>query len=85
MTYFNKPKFNALSKITGNTVTVTNDNVEKALRKFKKKVLESGLLNDLRERETYTKPTTKRKAAKNAARRRWLKKLRDQQLPKKLF
>lgn len=82
MSYQNKPKFN---KVTGNTVIVQNDNVEKAMRKFKKKVLESGLLNELRERETYTKPTTKRKQAKAAARRRWQKKLRDQQLPKKLY
>jgi len=72
-------------KILGNKVTVVNDNVEKALRKFKKKVAESGLLQDLRERETYEKPTTRRKKAKNAAIRRWKKKLADEQLPKKLF
>jgi small subunit ribosomal protein S21 len=73
------------NKITGNLVVVGNDNVEKALRKFKKKVADSGLLQDLRERETYEKPTTRRKKAKAAARRRWKKKLSDQQLPKKLF
>jgi len=80
---YEKTKFN---KVIGNTVVVGIDgNVEKALRKFKKKVLESGLLNELRERETYTKPTTKRKQAKAAARRRWAKKLRDESLPKKLY
>jgi small subunit ribosomal protein S21 len=73
------------SKILGNLVFVTNDNVEKALRKFKKKVQESGLLQELRERETYEKPTTSRKKAKAAAKRRWKKKLADEQLPKKLF
>lgn len=73
------------SKILGNLVFVTNDNVEKALRKFKKKVQESGLLQELRERETYEKPTTSRKKAKASARRRWKKKLADEQLPKKLF
>lgn len=72
-------------KINGNLVYVTNDNVEKALRKFKKKVTESGLLQELRERETYEKPTTRRKKAHNSAVRRWKKKLSDQQLPKKLF
>jgi small subunit ribosomal protein S21 len=82
MSYFDKPKFN---KIVGNTVIVQNDNVDKALRKFKKKVLESGLLNELRDREFYTKPTTARKQARNAARRRWQKKLDSQALPKKLF
>lgn len=73
------------SKILGNLVFVTNDNVEKALRKFKKKVQESGLLQELRERETYEKPTTSRKKAKAAAKRRWKKKLADEQLPKKYF
>jgi small subunit ribosomal protein S21 len=69
----------------GNTVTVTNDNVEKALRKFKKKVLESGLLRELKERETYEKPTTARKKAKAAAKNRWRKKLASESLPKKLY
>ena len=72
-------------KIIGNLVFVTNDNVEKALRKLKKKVQESGTLQTLRERETYEKPTTRRKKAKNSAIRRWKKKLADEQLPKKLF
>jgi small subunit ribosomal protein S21 len=33
----------------------------------------------------YEKPTTERKRKKGAARARWLKKLRDNQLPKKLY
>jgi small subunit ribosomal protein S21 len=55
------------------------------MRKFKKKVLESGLLRDLKDRETYEKPTTRRKKAKAAAKNRWQKQLRSQQLPKKLY
>ncbi len=66
-------------------VTVVDNHVEKALRKFKKKIQESGLLDELRARETYEKPTTERKRKKGAARARWRKKLRDQQLPKKLY
>ena len=69
----------------GNSVLVTDGNVEKALRKFKKKVQESGLLEDLRSRETYEKPTTERKRKKGAAKARWRKQLRSQQLPKKLY
>ena len=69
----------------GRIVIVQDGNVEKALRKFKKKVADSGLLQDLRDREFYTKPTTKRKQLKSAARRRWQKKLEAQQLPKRLF
>jgi small subunit ribosomal protein S21 len=66
-------------------VTVRDDNVERALRKFKKKIQESGLMDELRRRETYEKPTTERKRLKGAARARWRKQLRDQQLPKKLY
>jgi small subunit ribosomal protein S21 len=69
----------------GNSVLVTDGNVEKALRKFKKKVQESGLLDDLRARETYEKPTTERKRKKGAAKARWRKQLRSQQLPKKQY
>ena len=72
-------------KVTGNLVVVMQDNVEKALRKFKKKVSDSGLLQDLRDRESYEKPTTRRKRAKSLARRRWQKKLAAEQLPKKLY
>ena len=68
-----------------NSVKVTDGNVEKALRKFKKKIIDSGLLDELRSRETYEKPTTERKRKKGAARARLRKQLRLQQLPKKLF
>jgi len=77
--------YDKFKKVTGNLVIVTQDNVEKALRKFKKKVADSGLLQDLREREHYEKPTTARKKAKAAARRRWKKKLSMEQLPKKMY
>lgn len=80
-------KFDKYQKrdIPGMYVVVHDDRVEQALRKFKKKVAESGLLQELRDRETYTKPTTKRKQARNAARRRWEKKLASESLPKKLY
>ena len=38
-----------------------SDNINQALRKFKKKVEESGKLEDLRAKEYYEKPTTERK------------------------
>lgn len=72
-------------KLYGRSVVVKDGNVEKALRKFKKKIADSGLLNELRERETYEKPTTRRKRKKSAAKNRWLKQVASQQLPKKLF
>ena len=66
-------------------VIVKDDNIERALRKFKKKVAESGVLQKLRDKEFYEKPTTARKKAASAARNRWRKKLADQALPKKLY
>jgi small subunit ribosomal protein S21 len=47
--------------------------------------MDSGLLNELRERETYEKPTTARKKKKAAARNRHRKELSKQSLPKKLY
>ena len=68
-----------------NSVRVVDGNVEKALRKFKKRIQESGLLDDLRAREFYEKPTTERKRKKGAAKARLRKKLREQALPPKLY
>lgn len=62
------------------TVTVKDGQFEKALRKFKKKVQESGILDDLREREFYTKPTTKRRMAKNKATRRHQRQVEQEEL-----
>jgi small subunit ribosomal protein S21 len=69
----------------GTTVVVGDLPINVALRKFKQKVDDSGKLEDLKERMFFEKPTTKRKRKKGAARARWLKKLREQQLPKKLY
>lgn len=72
-----------MHKVQGNTVFVSDGQFEKALRRFKKKVLNSGILQDLRDRETYTKPTTRRKLKAAAARARWRKYLSSQNLPTK--
>ena len=69
----------------GNKVIVHDGNVERALRKFKKKVANSGILLELRDREHYVKPTTRRKLKAAAAKRRWKKMIQSQQLPKKDF
>lgn len=74
-----------MQKLRGRSVLVQDGNVDRALRKFKKKIMESGILNDVREREFFTKPTTARKLKASAAKNRWKKKLADQQLPKKLY
>ena len=64
----------------GSRVFVTDGNVEKALRKFKNKIQESGKLEEVRERMEYVKPTIARTQAKNRARRRWLKQVEADEL-----
>lgn len=59
------------------------ENINQALRRFKKKVEESGKLLDLREKEFYEKPTTERKRAKGAAKARLAKKIKKEALPRK--
>ena len=49
---------------------------EKALRIFRKKVDNSGLLKDVKERQEFVKPSTERKLAHGRAVKRWKKYLR---------
>jgi len=70
-----------MNKPNARAVLVQDNNIEKALRKFKKKVQNSGVLEDLRAREFYIKPTTARKLKHSAAKNRWRKYLDSQQLP----
>jgi len=65
-------------KIKGNRVDVRDGQFEKALRKFKKKVEDSGVLKDIRKHEFYEKPSQQKKAQRAAARKRWLKKVNDE-------
>ncbi len=71
--------------IKGRRVQVHDGNWEKALRKLKKKISDSGLLQEVKDRQEFVKPTVKRKVAKSQAVRRWKKYLREQQLPGKLY
>jgi small subunit ribosomal protein S21 len=61
------------------------EDANRALRRFKKKVEENGVLEALRKKEFYEKPTTERKRKKAAAVQRYKKKLEKEQLPKKLY
>jgi small subunit ribosomal protein S21 len=55
-----------------------NDRLDWALKAFKKKVLKSGLLKDLRRKRHYVKPSEARQLKAAAARRR----VRTQRAPK---
>jgi len=63
------------SEKDGLTVTVRDGNVEKAIRVLKKKVMQAGILQELRERQFYESRGTKRRKAKAAATRRFKRKM----------
>ena len=58
-----KPK----KELQGLMVEVWDNNVEKALRILKKKVKDSNLFLELREKQYYEKPSDKRRYKKNLA------------------
>ena len=72
--------------LKGSTVYVKEgEPVDRALRKFKKKIQDSKLMETLRAKEFYEKPTSVRKRKKSAALARCKKHLRSQQLPPKNY
>ena len=62
-----------------------NEPFDVALRRFKRSIEKVGLLTELRAREFYEKPTAERKRKLAAAVKRHYKRLRSQQLPKKMY
>jgi small subunit ribosomal protein S21 len=69
----------------GSTVVVQDGKFESALRQFKRKIEANGLIQEVRERMEYIKPTTKRKMAKGRAKARWRKYIASQGMPKKYY
>ena len=55
------------------SVEVKNNDVNKALRKLKKKLADDGLMQELRRREFFESKGTKKRKAKEAAIRRYKK------------
>ncbi|MBR2386821.1 30S ribosomal protein S21 [bacterium] len=47
-----------------------NESIESALKRFKKKIQKAGILSEIKRRETYEKPSVKRKRKSEAARKR---------------
>jgi len=67
-----KPKDRQLGG--GIYVEVRNNDVNKALRIFKKKLQNEGILQEYKERQHYVKPSEKKRKEKAAGKKRWLKK-----------
>ena len=49
------------------SIKVRNGDINRALKKFKRSVIESGHIFELKDRKQYTKPTTKRRKQKQEA------------------
>ena len=76
---------NSRDIVRGIKVIVGDMPINTAMRKFKQRVDDSGKLEDVKAKMFYEKPTTERKRKKGAAKARWRKQLRSQQLPKKQY
>ena len=50
--------------MSGYTIEVSNNNVEKASRVLKKKLLKDGAMKELRDRQYYQKPSFKKREKK---------------------
>ena len=59
----------------GLKVYVQHGDIDKALRKLKKKVNNAGVIKELKEREFHVKPSEKRRVEKARAVARWKKKV----------
>ena len=51
-------------------IKVNNGNIEDALKRFKRQCVRNGVLQEVRKREHYEKPSVKRKKKSEAARKR---------------
>ena len=64
-------------KVSGLGVRVHGDDINKALRIFKKKILKADILNEARERQHFIKKSEKKRLAKAAGKQRWLRKFAE--------
>jgi len=80
--YRNKNNRNDFSQTgkSGLTVEVRNGQFERALRKFKKKVQEAGIIQEVRDRKAYVKPSEVRRKARDAGKKRWYRKRKESEL-----
>lgn len=71
----NKEKSHILCKVPEggeqmSEIKVNNGNIEDALKRFKRQCARNGVLQEVRKREHYEKPSVKRKKKSEAARKR---------------
>ncbi len=72
---FVKKKFEP--KPQGLTVIVRDNDIQKALRKLKRIIKDDGLLDEIKNKSHYRKPSEIKREKRKAGRARWLKKRKD--------
>ena len=72
---FVKKKFEP--KPQGLTVIVRDNDIQKALRKLKRILKDDGLLDEIKNKSHYRKPSEIKREKRKAGRARWLKKRKD--------
>lgn len=60
-------------RVTGTAILVKNNDIGRALRKLKKKMQVEKIFQELKMRESFEKPSLKRKRKRAAAVKRWQK------------
>ena len=79
--YDRKPRENNKPQPQGLQVFVRDgEDINKALRKLKKKIERAGIIKEIRDRQYYEKPSEKRRKAKKAGIARWKKRQRELEL-----
>ena len=83
------PQFSGRARPTEISMTKVllkeNEPFDVAMRRFRRTVERTGLIQELKSRMAYEKPTTERKRKKAAAVARLRKQIRRAQLPKKFY
>lgn len=64
-------------KPQGLQVIVKNNDIQKALRKLKRIIKDDGLLDEIKNKSHYRKPSEIKREKRKAGRARWLKKRKD--------
>ena len=78
-------KYQRPKMIPGLSVEVRNGNFEKAHKTFQKKVQAAGIVREVRDRQQFTKPCTKRMLAKKAAVKKEERRIASEQGTKRLY
>jgi|TARA_B100000989_G_scaffold284811_1_gene251967 small subunit ribosomal protein S21 len=71
---FNKKRRTPEKRLPGTAIAVENGNVDKAIRKLKKKLQKEDMFNELRKREYYETRNERKRKEKAASTRRCIRK-----------